>query len=171
MHPLASIVDTNDDEVLQIPMGTVNILINDNQNDNQNFAQICISAISVEGIVPNGDNRRNVYICLIFANTYNFMTVLALLWYFSELGYLISLVSILTGYYSIISYNIFALFTYYSLNLIELFARLLIMFALFTSGGAGFIFQLFTMFGIMCNLSIAGLLLILIRAARLPRGE
>ena len=32
MPPLASIVDANDDEVLQIPMGTVNILINDNQN-------------------------------------------------------------------------------------------------------------------------------------------
>ena len=107
---------------------------------------------------------------LIFSNTYNLMTVLALVWYFSELGYLISLVSILTGYYSIISYNIFALFTYYSLNLIELFARLLIMFALFTSGSAGFIFQIFTMFGIMCNLSISGLLLILIRDARWPQG-
>ena len=146
-----------DEEIVQIPIGTVNILIESEQ------VQLPIEIEFVDGYSnPINIFNSGQYICIIFANTYNVMIILTYSWYY-ENYYLISLICPLTGYLAIFHKTKISIIAYYFLNLIELFVRLLISIHILSESLIGdsvkFVLFLFSIFGIFCNTIIIGSLM------------
>ena len=146
-----------DEEIIQIPIGIVNVLMENEQ------VQLPIEINYVDGY----SNNINIFsteslVYIIIANTYNAIIIFTYSWYY-ENYYLISVICPITGYFAIIFKTKTSIISYYCLNLIELFIRILISIHILSESLIGesvkLVLFLVSIFGIFCNTIIISLLI------------